>query len=73
MSKHRQASPDCPFVRNLSDNVPLVAGSGSGNNSAEEQSGVPPLQPADSGFGSQEEADDAGNFSFYSSGTVGNL
>jgi len=23
MSKHRQASPDCPFVKNTSDNVPL--------------------------------------------------
>ena len=60
MSKHRQASPECPFVTNQSDNVPLVPGGG-----GLEERGV---QPADSGFGSQEETDDASHFSSRSSG-----
>ena len=25
MARHRSANPDCPFIRNISDNVPLLA------------------------------------------------
>merc|ERR1711971_1184190 len=27
MARHRSANPDCPFIRNISDNVPLLANS----------------------------------------------
>ena len=27
MARHRSANPDCPFIRNISDNVPLIANS----------------------------------------------
>jgi hypothetical protein len=67
MSKHRQASPDCPFVKNQSDNVPLVPGGGGG----EERTGQDRVQPPESGFGSQEEeTDDASYFSSRSSGMI---
>ncbi len=26
MARHRRASPDCPFIKNASDNVPLIGG-----------------------------------------------
>merc|ERR1719411_1117905 len=32
MTRHRSASPDCPFVRDVSDNVPLLASTTSSNN-----------------------------------------
>lgn len=25
MARHRSANPDCPFIRNISDNVPLIS------------------------------------------------
>merc|ERR1712223_477309 len=32
MTRHRSASPDCPFVRDVSDNIPLLASSVSSSN-----------------------------------------
>merc|ERR1712226_525324 len=32
MTRHRSASPDCPFVRDVSNNIPLLASSVSSNN-----------------------------------------
>jgi len=32
MTRHRSASPDCPFVRDVSDNIPLLASTTSSNN-----------------------------------------
>ena len=72
MSKHRQASPECPFVKNRSDNVPLVPGGEVGTSGEEEQQQLlSGQQAADSGFGSQEdeeETDDARHFSARSPG-----
>ncbi len=34
MARHRQASPDCPFILNSSDNVPLIGEQPSANSSA---------------------------------------
>ena len=31
MAKHRLASPTCPFIQNMSDNVPLVPGENNAN------------------------------------------
>ncbi len=71
MTKHRQASPDCPFVKNQSDNVPLLPGGAeerpSERTAGEERTGQDRLP--DSGIGSQEEeTDDASHFSSRSSG-----
>jgi len=32
MTRHRSASPDCPFVRDVSDNIPLLSSVASSNN-----------------------------------------
>jgi hypothetical protein len=71
MTKHRQASPDCPFVKNQSDNVPLLPGGAeerpSERTAGEERTGQDRVP--DSGIGSQEEEiDDASHFSSRSSG-----
>jgi hypothetical protein len=71
MTKHRQASPDCPFVKNQSDNVPLLPGGAeerpSERTAGEERTGQDRVP--DSGIGSQEEeTDDASHFSSRSSG-----
>ncbi len=39
MARHRSANPDCPFIRNISDNVPLLASS-SNNESQQLNSGL---------------------------------
>ena len=39
MARHRSANPDCPFIRNISDNVPLLASS-SNNESQQLHSGL---------------------------------
>lgn len=73
MSKHRQASPECPFVKNQSDNVPLVPGGGGGGGGRSPHQQQQQLA-GDSGFGSQEETDDASHFvSSRSSGPGGVL
>jgi len=56
MARHRSANPDCPFIRNISDNVPLLASS-SNNESQQLHSGLNSTSQASQSQESQDDTD----------------
>merc|ERR1711963_1324395 len=56
MARHRSANPDCPFIRNISDNVPLLANASNNESQLLNPSGSNPSSQMQDGE-SQDDVD----------------